>query len=82
MARLIIKELAEKQGLNRNQLQIKSGVTLPLLYRYWDNDTVSVRLDALEKIASALGVKPQDLIVSDSEAKAMGIGEESDEKAA
>lgn len=82
MARLIIKELAERQGLNRNQLQIKSGVTLPLLYRYWDNDTVSVRLDALEKIAKALGVKPQDLIVSDAEAKTMGIGEESDEIAA
>lgn len=87
MARLIIRELAEKQGLNRNQLQIKSGVTLPLLYRYWDNDTVSVRLDALEKIANALGVRPQDLIVSDAEAQARGItgassSEDDEEKAA
>jgi DNA-binding Xre family transcriptional regulator len=73
MARLIIREVAEKQGFNRNQLQIRSGVTLPLLYRYWDNDTVSVRLDMLEKIANALGVKPQDLIVSDAEAQAMGV---------
>jgi transcriptional regulator with XRE-family HTH domain len=73
MAQLIVRQLAEKQGLNRNQLQIKSGVTLPLLYRYWSNDTVSVRLDALEKIANALGVKPQELIVSDAEAKEMGV---------
>lgn len=73
MAQLIVRQLAEKQGLNRNQLQIKSGVTLPLLYRYWNNDTVSVRLDALEKIANALGVKPQDLIVSDMEARERGI---------
>jgi DNA-binding Xre family transcriptional regulator len=75
MARLIIKEIAEKQGLNRNQLQIKSGVTLPLLYRYWDNETQGVRLDALEKIAAALGVKPQDLIISDAESQAMEQGE-------
>lgn len=89
MARLIIREVAEQRGLNRNQLQIKSGVTLPLLYRYWDNDTVSVRLDALEKIANALNVKPQELIISDAEAQARGIsgtssgsGEEDGEKAA
>lgn len=73
MAKLIIRELAEARGFNRSQLQIKSGVTLPLLYRYWDNETVGVRLDALEKIANALGVKPQELIVSDAEATSMGI---------
>lgn len=82
MAKLIIKEVAEKQGLNRNQLQIKSGVTLPLLYRYWDNDTMSVRLDALEKIANALGVRPQDLIVSDIDAQVANREEEEDEEAA
>ncbi len=65
MAHLIIKELAEKQGLNRSQLQIKSGVTLSLLHRYWSNRTESVTLDALEKIAKVLGVRPGDLIVSD-----------------
>ena len=73
MAKLIIKQIAEAQGLNRNQLQIKSGVTLPMLYRYWDNETVGIRLDALEKIANALGVKPQDLIISDAEAQARGV---------
>jgi transcriptional regulator with XRE-family HTH domain len=57
------KELAERQGLNRNQFQLKSGVTLPLLTRYWTNRTESVTLAALEKIAAALGVKAIDLFI-------------------
>ena len=62
MLRLRVKELADERGLNRNQLQLKSGVTLPLLNRYWNNETGSVTLDALERIARALGVKATDLI--------------------
>ena len=65
--KLRIKEVAEAQGLNRNQLQLKSGVTLPLLTRYWNNTTTEVKLEALEKIARALGVQPGDLIVFDNE---------------
>ncbi len=68
MLRLRIKELAEAQGMNRSQLQIKSGVTLPLLYRYWDNNTTEVKLDALEKLARALGVKAGELF-EEEEAK-------------
>ncbi len=67
MAKLRIKEIAQAQGINQSQLQIKSGVTPPLLHRYWHNRTVEVKLEALEKIAKALGVKPGDLIVSDED---------------
>jgi len=67
MAKLQVKEVAERRGINQSQLQIKSGVTLPLLSRYWKNRTDSVNLEAIEKIAKALGVKPGDLIVSDEE---------------
>jgi transcriptional regulator with XRE-family HTH domain len=67
MLRLRIKEIAEKQNLNRNQLQLKSGVTLPLLTRYWNNKTESVTLDALDKIAHALGVKGTDLLIDVTE---------------
>lgn len=62
MLRLKVKEIAEAQGLNRSQLQIKSGVTLPLLNRYWNNNTSEVKLEALEKIANALGVQASDLL--------------------
>lgn len=66
MLKLRVKELAEAQKLNRSQLQIKSGVTLPLLNRYWNNTTTEVKLDALEKIAKALGVKAGELFVEES----------------
>ena len=72
MVRLIIKEIAEKQGLNQSRLQIKAGVTPALLNRYWRNATESVTLEALSKIARALGVKPGDLIVEE-ETSAEGI---------
>jgi DNA-binding Xre family transcriptional regulator len=62
MLRLKVKDIAEAQGLNRNQLQLKSSVTLPLLTRYWNNTTTEVRLDALHKIARALGVEPGALL--------------------
>ncbi len=69
MARLIIKEIAEKQGLNQSRLQIKAGVTAQLLNRYWNNNTESVALKQLDMIAKALGVNPGDLIVPDEEIK-------------
>lgn len=65
--RLAIKEIAEKQGINQSRLQIKAGVTLPLLSRYWNNKTESVTLVALDRIARALGVKPGDLLVEESD---------------
>jgi len=64
---LRIKEIAERQGMNRSQLQIKSGVTLPLLNRYWHNNTTEIKLDALHKIAKALGVKAGDLLVENGD---------------
>jgi transcriptional regulator with XRE-family HTH domain len=66
MLKLRIKEIAESQNLNRSQLQLKSQVTLPLLTRYWNNNTTEVKLDALERIAKALGVKVGDLFVEET----------------
>jgi len=70
MLKLRIKELAEAQGLNRNQLQLKSQVTLPLLTRYWLNKTTEVKLDALDRIAKALGVKASELFIEEEESVA------------
>jgi DNA-binding Xre family transcriptional regulator len=69
MLRLRIQELATKQGFNKNQLQLRSGVTLPLLTRYWNNEVDGAKFDALDKIARALGVRDIDLFeeVPDSE---------------
>jgi len=65
MPRLVIKEIAESQGLNQSQLQIKSGVTPALLNRYWRNTADRVTLSELGKIALALGVEPGALITED-----------------
>lgn len=67
MLKLRVKEIAESQGYNRSQLQLKSGVTLPLLTRYWNNTTSEVRLEALAKIARALNVNASDLITEVNE---------------
>jgi len=73
VVRLIIKEVAEQQGLNQSQLQIKAGVTPALLNRYWRNRTDSVTLEALGKIARALGVKPGDLIVENGKGESAEV---------
>jgi transcriptional regulator with XRE-family HTH domain len=62
MAKLRIKEIAEKQGLNQRELAEKSGVTAQLINRYWNYPMQRVELDALVKISKALGVKFADLI--------------------
>lgn len=62
MLHLRVKEVAEEKGFNRNQLQLKCGVTLPVLTRYWKNDTESITLRFIDQIALALGVKSTDLL--------------------
>ncbi len=67
MAKLKIKEIAEAKGIKQSHLQITAAVTPPLLNRYWNNKTGTVDLSELEKIATALGVKPGELIIPDAE---------------
>jgi Cro/C1-type HTH DNA-binding domain len=47
-------EKTEEKKMNKSLLQRRSGVTMPTLLRYWDNDTQSVHLVSLERIARAL----------------------------
>ncbi len=63
MLRLRVKEVAEAKNLNQSQLQIKAGVNMGLLRRYWHNDTREIRFELLEKIANALEVPAKDLLV-------------------
>lgn len=67
MVRLVIKEIATRQGLNQSRLQMKAGVTPQLLNRYWNNNVESVALEPLSKIAKALGVKTSDLLRDEDE---------------
>ena len=69
VARLQIKDIAQRQHLNRSQFQMKAGITMPLLNRYWNNKTKSVNLEALGKIARALGVSVRELFAENEEEK-------------
>ena len=67
MARLRIRELAEKQGINQKDLANKSGVSVQLVNRYWNYPMQRVELDALAKIAKVLNCKLADLIEVEDE---------------
>lgn len=67
MARLRIRELAEKQGINQKELADKSKVSAQLINRYWNYPMQRVDLDALAKIAKALNCKLADLIEVEDE---------------
>jgi DNA-binding Xre family transcriptional regulator len=69
MVRLIIKELAEQKNISQSRLQREAGVTMNQLRRYWNNESESVVLDALTRIAKVLGVEPGDLIVVDKDSE-------------
>ncbi len=69
MVRLRIRELAEQKGMSQSRLQREAGVTMPMLRRYWSNETDSVHLVSMEKIAKALGVQVSDLFVNGSDAQ-------------
>jgi DNA-binding Xre family transcriptional regulator len=65
MVRLRIKELAEEQHISQSRLQREAGITMPQLRRYWTNNSESVVLDALERIARVLRVNVSDLFADD-----------------
>jgi DNA-binding Xre family transcriptional regulator len=62
MFRLRIKEVAESQGYNMSSLSRKADVPFNTVRRAWKNPHYEIRLDALHRIAKALGVKTSDLI--------------------
>ena len=66
MLRLRIKDLAEQKRMSQSRLQREAGVTMPMLRRYWNNDTESVHLASIEKIAKALDVQVRDLFDEDN----------------
>ncbi len=59
---LRVRELAENQGLNISKLQIKSGLAMTTVRRYWYEEGEQVSLVALAALAKALGVNPGELL--------------------
>lgn len=74
MAKLCIKQIAQKEGLKQQDIAEKANVTVQLLSRYYNNNVQRVDLDELEKIAKAIGsltgqaMKTRDLVIDNDEA--------------
>ena len=64
MIRLRVRELAESKGLNMAQLARKADVDLRTVRRIYREPTSEISTTVLDKLATALDVKPADLIDS------------------
>jgi len=70
MIKLRVREFAELRGLNMSRLQIKAGIGMPSVRRYWygtrdgsanGQPLKEVDLAVLQALASALGVSVSEL---------------------
>jgi len=77
MANLRVRELAELRGLNMSRLQMKAGVSMPSVRRYWygtrdgsahGEPLKEVDLGVLQSLARALGVAVSELFPPDFDA--------------
>ncbi len=63
MLYFFIQEMAIRKGLNYSQLQEKVDIDPARLKRYWFNKTEDISLSDLRKIAQALGVQADSLLI-------------------
>jgi len=61
LLKLRVKEVAIAKGFNQSSLSRASDVPLYTIRRIWRNPYYEVRLSAINKIASAVGVSAKDL---------------------
>lgn len=60
--RLIVKEVAEKKGINNPfALATTSGLNYAICYRLWNSDQQRIDLKTLARLCEVLGVKPGQL---------------------
>jgi DNA-binding Xre family transcriptional regulator len=62
MIRLRVKEVAEARGYNLAQLARKADIDQRTLRRIYKQPTAEISTRVLDKLATALGVPPTDLI--------------------
>lgn len=58
-----IKELIEKSGLSQSELSKRAGLTPLTVSNIKTGKTKNIRSDTLKRLASALGVKEEDVVV-------------------
>lgn len=63
MITIRLSAIAERQGKNMSQVQRESGLTMGMIRRYWNNDTIDVRLPAIETLCRLLGCSVGEMLV-------------------
>ena len=64
-----LRELLEKLDLSQTDLARRAGVSFATINRMCTNATSQVSLETLDRVASALGVEPGDLIIKERKGK-------------
>ncbi len=54
MITIRLAAIAESQGKNMSQIQRESGLTMGMIRRYWNNETMDIRLPAIETLCRLL----------------------------
>lgn len=67
MVRLRVREIAESQGLNIQDLANKSGVAYSTVLDLWHDRVQQINKRTLGRISKALGVKPGELLDEDDQ---------------
>jgi DNA-binding Xre family transcriptional regulator len=62
MARFTLKDIAKPQRWTARKLALETGLAYNTVWGIWTNKSRRADLDTLDKLANALGIKPQELI--------------------
>ena len=64
-----LSEILEHRGMSQSELARAAGVSLVTVNRICGNKTEGITLSTLDKLASALGVDPGELIVREKKGR-------------
>ena len=63
MITIRLSAIAERQGKNMSQVQRESGLTMGMIRRYWNNETIDIRLPAIETLCRLLKCDVGEMLV-------------------
>lgn len=64
-----LREILERIEMSQSELARQSGVSMATINRMCTNATGQVSLETLDKIATALGIEPNELIVKEKKGR-------------
>jgi DNA-binding Xre family transcriptional regulator len=77
MMKLVVKEVAEREGIaSAYELSKRTGIQVTSTYKIWNGEARMVGLDTLDRLCTVLGVKPGQLFEHRAEPRKLpgGVG--------